>query len=164
MNASKMISTLLVIIWMLTIFYFSHQQGMGSSSTSKKVSKTIVNILDIKNKITQEQKEEMVNILEPIIRKVAHYTLYMLGGVLIINCVNAYIKKDRKMIIYSSIIGIIYAMSDEIHQLFVNGRSGKIVDVIIDSIGLFTGIAIYMLLKKLAEKIVNRNGKCKGSE
>lgn len=155
MNIRKILSTILVILWMLTIFYFSHQQGTGSSSTSKKVSMVIVNIIDIKNEMLEEQKEEIVRIIEPIIRKIAHYTLYMLGGILIINSINAYINEDRKMVIYSSIIGVIYAISDELHQLLVNGRSGKVQDVIIDSIGIFTGIAIYLLIKKIIESIVD---------
>ena len=162
MNIRKVLFIVLVIIWMLIIFYFSHQQGTGSSNTSKKVSIVIVNIIDAKNKITQEQKEQMLNILEPILRKLAHYILYIIGGILIINSVNAYIKEDNKNTIYSAYIGIIYAVSDEIHQLFINGRSGKVADVIIDSIGIFTGIAIYMLMKKIIDKIVDR--KCKGSE
>lgn len=163
MNIKKLLSTVLVIIWMLTIFYFSNQQGTGSSNTSKKVSMIIVNILDIKNEMTEEQKEEIVKIIEPIIRKLAHYTLYMLGGILIINSVNAYIKEDKSAIMYGSMFGVMYAISDEIHQLFVKGRSGKVADVVIDSIGIFTGIAIYLLLKKLIEAIVGRK-KIKGGE
>lgn len=156
MNIRKILSTVLVVLWMLTIFYFSHQQGTGSSSTSKKVSMAIVNIIDVKNEMIEEQKEEIVRIIEPIIRKVAHYTLYMLGGLLIINNINAYISEDRRMVIYSSVIGVIYAVSDELHQLLVNGRSGKVQDVIIDSIGIFTGIVIYLLIKKIIERIVDR--------
>ena len=163
MNIRKVLSTVLVIIWMLTIFYFSHQQGTGSSSTSKKVTEAIVNILDIKKEMTEENKEEIVKIIEPIIRKLAHYTLYMLGGILIINCIDAYIKEDIKIIICSSLIGVIYAVSDELHQLFVNGRSGKIIDVVIDSIGIFTGIAMYLVVKKIIEAIVDRK-KIKGGE
>lgn len=163
MNIRKVLSTVLVIIWMLTIFYFSHQQGTGSSSTSKKVTEAIVNILDIKKEMTEENKEEIVKIIEPIIRKLAHYTLYMLGGILIINAINAYIKEDIKIIMCSSLIGVIYAVSDELHQLFINGRSGKIIDVVIDSIGIFTGIAMYLVVKKIIEAIVDRK-KIKGGE
>lgn len=163
MNIRKVLSIVLVIIWMLTMFYFSHQQGTGSSSTSKDVSMVIVNILDIKNEMTEEQKEEKVETIEPIIRKLAHYTLYMLGGILIINSVNTYIKEDVKIVIYSAFIGVIYATSDELHQLFVNGRSGKIIDVVIDSIGIFTGIAMFLVVKKILEVIVDRK-KIKGGE
>ncbi len=156
MNIRKVLSTILVILWMVTIFYFSNQQGTGSSRTSKKVSKTIVNMIDIKNKIPEEQKEEIVKTIEPIIRKLAHYNLYMLGGMLIIISVNTYINEDKRIVIYSLLIGILYAISDEIHQLCVKGRSGKVQDIIIDSIGIFTGIAIYLAVKKIIKNIVDR--------
>lgn len=163
MCIKKIIFTIFVCTWMLTVFFFSHQQGTSSSNTSKNVSTIIINILDIKKEMLEDKKTEIVQIIEPIIRKLAHYTLYMIGGILIINCIDAYIKEDKKNIIYSLFIGILYSISDELHQLFINGRSGKILDVIIDSVGVFTGILIYWLVKKKIENIVNRK-KYKGSE
>ena len=44
------------------------------------------------------------------------------------------------------IICILYAISDEIHQLFVPGRSGQVSDVLLDTLGAFTGIMIYKLI------------------
>lgn len=156
MNIRKLLSTILVIIWMITIYYFSNQQGTGSSNTSKKVASVIVNICDIKKEMTEQQKEEVIVVIEPIIRKLAHYTIYMVGGLLLVNCAYAYMSDEKRVILFSSIIGVIYAASDEIHQLFVDGRSGKILDVAIDSIGIFTGIAVYMVIRKMVEYIVDR--------
>lgn len=156
MNIKKILSIILVIIWMITIFYFSHQQGTGSSGMSKKVSTVIVNIVDIKNEMIEEQKEAIVAKIEPIIRKLAHYTIYIIGGILITNCAYVLGAKEKKAILYSAIIGVIYASSDEIHQLFVDGRSGRVADVAIDSLGIFTGIAVYLIIRKIAEAIVNR--------
>lgn len=166
MNIKKVLSTLLVVIWMFTIFGFSHQQGTGSSNTSKKVSMAIVNILDIRNQMPEEQKEEIVQVIEPIIRKLAHLTIYMIGGILLINCVYTYATENKIAILSSSIIGVIYAASDELHQLFVNGRSGRLIDVAIDSIGVFIGIAIYLLVRKMVKCIVDRKDKIynKGGE
>lgn len=160
MNIRKVLSTVLVIIWMCTIVYFSHQQGTGSSGMSKKVSMVIVNVFDIKNEMSQEEKQEVVEEIEPVIRKLAHYTIYIIGGMLIVNCTYAFEIKDKNAVVYSGIVGAMYAASDEIHQLFVNGRSGRIADVLIDSIGIFTGIAIYLLMKR----IVDRTKRIKGGE
>ena len=55
---------------------------------------------------------------------------------------------DKRMIIYSLIFCFIYACSDEMHQLFINGRSGEIRDVLIDSIGAFIGISLYYLVRR----------------
>ena len=162
MNTRKILSTILVIIWMITIFYFSHQQGTGSSNTSKKVAMIIVNIYDIKNEMSEQQKEDAAIAIDPIVRKLAHYSIYMVGGVLLINCAYAYVKEDKRAVLYSSIMGVIYAASDEIHQLFVGGRSGRIADVAIDSIGVFTGIAVFLFGKKILSFIVDRGKRIKG--
>ena len=60
------------------------------------------------------------------------------------------------------LVGALYAASDEFHQSFVPGRGPSIIDVGIDSLGVFTGIlgvliiiSIYIALKsdqKVKEK------------
>ena len=55
----------------------------------------------------------------------------------------------KKQVIFAGVMGISYAISDEIHQLFVSGRAGQVQDVIIDSIGVILGICILMLFIKI---------------
>ena len=45
----------------------------------------------------------------------------------------------------SLIIGVLYAFSDEIHQMFVADRYSSIYDVMIDGSGVLFGIAILIL-------------------
>ena len=153
MNVRKILSILLIVIWMITIFYFSHQQGTGSSKTSEKVSEIIINLFDIRNQLSNEERNELKEIINPVIRKIAHYTIYTLGGILLINCMHTLLE-NKEAIIYSVIIGILYAITDEVHQLFVIGRSGRAEDVIIDSIGIFTGICIFLFINKTAKCII----------
>lgn len=152
MNIRKLLSIVLVIAWMMIVFYFSHQQGEGSGSMSKTIVIKAIEIVDIKNNISYEQKEEIVKIVEPIIRKLAHLCIYILGGMLILNCIYQFIKINKISIICSALIGVSYAISDEIHQLFIIGRSGNAKDVIIDSLGIFIGISIYLLVVKTINK------------
>ena len=49
-------------------------------------------------------------------------------------------------------VGVLYAISDEIHQLFVPGRTGCILDVGIDTLGIITGIIIFMIFIKILKK------------
>lgn len=164
MKIKKVIYVILVIIWMSVMFGFSNQQGTGSSSTSKKVSQIIVNIIDINKQYSDTQKEEIIEVIEPIIRKLAHYTFYAIGGILIANCIYQFCNKEKRVIIISAIIGIAYATSDEIHQLMVPGRSGNIKDVIIDSIGILTGIALFLLAKEIIKRLLETKGKTKEVE
>jgi len=160
MNIKKILSIVLLILWMFTIFSFSNQQGTGSSSLSKNVASFIIDIFDIKNELSQQEKENVIEKIEPIIRKLAHYAIYIIGGMLIINCAYVYGICNKNAVIYSAIFGIVYAAIDEMHQLFVNGRSGKIQDVIIDSIGILTGITVYIFFRK----VVNWAKTLKGGE
>ncbi len=163
MNIKKVISIILVIIWMSVVFLFSNQQGEKSGGTSRKVSAIVVNIINIQNKYNEIEKEELINILEPIIRKLAHYTIYMIGGVILANCVFQFCQKHQIAIYISLFIGVLYAISDEIHQLMVIGRSGNIKDVIIDSLGILTGNLFFLLITKLI-KVISKKRRNKGGE
>ena len=45
-------------------------------------------------------------------------------------------------------IGALYAVSDEIHQIFVPGRSCELRDILIDSAGVLVGILAFQLLRR----------------
>lgn len=135
--SKKYMSIILVIIWMSVIFIMSSFDGSVSSSQSN----FIVNI------ITDMFKIENIELLSFIIRKLAHFTEYLILGFLTINMLN---KNDiAKKYIIAIIICIIYASSDEIHQIFVAGRCFAIRDILIDSMGAISGIYIYKLLRRV---------------
>ena len=55
-------------------------------------------------------------------------------------------RKFRKEMFLPWLIAALYAASDEIHQLFVPGRSGQLSDVILDSAGALEGVAAFTVL------------------
>ena len=143
----KIISIILVILWMIIVFWFSSQIGDDSQVTSGNTIRKIITFIN--NDIDKLKLEEIVEILQPIVRKLAHFTLYTLGGILIFNFFNSFKLKNREKIGYSLLVGALYAITDEIHQLFVPGRSGMIKDVFIDSLGIITGVLICVVVVKL---------------
>lgn len=164
MQYKKIIAVLFVIIWMTIIFSFSNQKGEGSSSTSKRVSKIIVNVIDIQQKYTQEQKNELIEKIEPYLRKVAHFSIYAIGGFLVMNAIQYYVGQEKRMIAISASIGILYAITDELHQLLVVGRSGRIGDVLIDSLGVCMGISVFLLMKEVFKRRHCKDTEVKGGE
>ena len=118
---------LLVIIWLIVIFLFSNQSGQKSTEITNEFLERILWFID--NDITFI-----------IIRKLAHFTEYLILGFLIYNLISEFTIKD--LIIYSILICILFACLDEMHQLFIDGRSAKIFDVLIDSAGSICGIII----------------------
>ncbi len=150
----KIISIILLISWMILVFWFSSQVGDESSNTSGNTIRAIVTFFN--NDIDPNDLEKVVNTFQPITRKIAHLTLYTMGGFLIYNFIYRFkFEKSRKIII-ALIIGILYAIADEIHQYFVPGRSSGVRDVFIDSLGVILGIFVFILLQKVINKIKSK--------
>lgn len=138
---------ILIIITCITIFKFSSEQGEESSGTSAKFAKMIVQLKN-KNLTEEELKIEIENI-QFLIRKLAHFSIYMFLGVQLICCCLTFKGKCLAKFSISIILALIYACTDEIHQYFVPGRAALITDVFIDTLGAFAGIILVLLIAKL---------------
>ena len=126
------------------IFGFSNQNGETSGGVSRKVTEFVVEISPFNKNITEEQKELQIENLHPKIRKLAHFSIYTLVGILLMSLCMTYELKNIKRFFISLIFGIIYATTDEIHQLFIQGRSGNFIDVLIDTSGVLFGIILIL--------------------
>lgn len=146
----------LVLAWMTVIFYFSNQPGEDSSNTSSRTAMLITEVITYGQSISIEEKQNIVIILNPIVRKMAHYSLYTLGGFLIINYINTYNWQDKKKISYSTLIGAIYAITDEVHQFFIEGRTAKLTDVLLDTLGVVTGVCIFLCIVEVVSRITRK--------
>ena len=141
----KFLAWLALLVWMGVIFYFSHQSG----DTSMQLSD---GILDSFKSLFQNFLN--YHTLSYIVRKIAHFTEYFILGLLIYHLVKQYRVISKTEIIWMILFCLIYAMSDEFHQVFIGGRSPKVFDVIIDSLGSSLSILILQLLQK--RKIISK--------
>ncbi len=158
LNYKKILSIILIIAWMILVFYLSNQIRTNSAELSGFFTKIILKICNTSDVKTPEQ----ILLIENVIRKTAHFLIYTLGGMLIFLFINLYKIRLNNKVLISWIIGTVYAMTDEIHQLFVLGRSGEIRDVCIDSLGVITGIIILLLTIKVIDNIRNRKENING--
>jgi hypothetical protein len=142
----KIINLVLIIFWMIIVFSFSNQIGTKSSNTSGKLTKKIVSILRITDGCSEENEQIVLNNIEHIIRKIAHYSIYAIGGFLIYCEFNTFKLSSGLKILFTQIVGSIYACTDEMHQSFIPGRNAETRDVIIDSCGIFAGIVVAFIL------------------
>ena len=55
------------------------------------------------------------------------------------------------------VIGTIYAVSDEVHQLFVEGRSCEVRDMLLDSAGVAAGVLLMNWLNRYRSRKSLRN-------
>ncbi len=150
MKYKKIILVVLIIIWMTTVFMFSREGGKKSKTTSGSIVGFIVDKMYDTSNMSQEEREDKIEDLQRPIRKLAHFTIYTLGGAITVIFVSKFNITNRKEIIYSLIFCLIYAILDEIHQYYVPGRSCDIKDVLIDTLGASIGIffAHFLINKK----------------
>lgn len=116
-NIIRTIIILLLLGTLTVIFNFSNQDAEKSSSVSREFSKTVVNIVNKKD--SKQIKEQKIKKTEPVIRKLAHFSIYMVVGFLMMCLMYTYKIQTKNKIIISLIVGFVYACSDEIHQLFI---------------------------------------------
>lgn len=145
-----------VIIWMIFIFYMSGKTGQESSGQSGKISLFITDLLE---KVRQDSPQEMQNlqdILELVIRKAAHMTeyaiLFLLSYLAMVKISMSQSRFYNRSI--AVLISLLYACSDEMHQLLVPGRSGKMIDVGIDMAGVLIVLICMILSKNTKWKII----------
>lgn len=144
-------SILLVILLAICsiIFMFSNQNSEKSDSTSDKIIYRVLDIITKNNDLSRQEYDELYTSVKVLVRKTAHFTIYTLLGLflmLVLNTININLKAR---ILISWMIGIVYAIGDEIHQYFIPGRTPMMTDVIIDSIGVLCGILIVYFISKI---------------
>ena len=143
----KVIFTSLTIIWMLIIFMFSNQKSVTSTENSQSlIRNTIVNIYKLFDRdASQEKLDKIVQTFDVPVRKLCHFTEYFILGILVLLMLKSY---NINNIYLTLLICFIYSCTDEIHQLFVPGRSGNIIDILIDTSGSIFFIILYNLVCK----------------
>lgn len=146
---------ILAIIWMGVIFMFSAQVSDESKSSSNKVTSAVVNtVISIKKEnISEEKRQKIIEDKTFIVRKTAHFTEYFILGLIFILYLQTKEKLAPKYIILAIIFCVLYATGDEIHQLFVDGRSCKIMDILIDTCGSSLAILGFTSIYKLTTNL-----------
>src|SRR3954469_3828583 len=71
---------------------------------------------------------------DTVLRKGAHVTEYAILGLLLFRAVGREVP--------AFLVGVAYAITDEVHQYFVQGRHASPIDVAIDSAGILLGIVL----------------------
>ena len=156
-NIERIILLILLLGTFSIIFGFSSQDGEKSESISKKITEEIVKRIPQIQEKEQDERELITQRTEKVIRKLAHFSIYTVVGILLMALISTYQIKERNKTIISIIIGIIYACSDEIHQSFVPERSPMITDVMIDTMGVMLGILIILLGKTIIKKFQKKS-------
>lgn len=148
-----LIHTVITILIMAFIFYQSSLPAILSSEMSGHLERIVAWILG--------KPSESVTFA---VRKAAHVTEFAALGISLFCTVRDFLEwrsgttntampnnrltthsiptERMHMLIFPWVLGMVYAVSDEIHQLFVEGRSCEVRDMLIDSAGVAVGVLI----------------------
>lgn len=146
-----------IIILCCVIFNFSAQDGQASSGTSSKVAEILLDTFANGKQMLPHEKLAQIEILQPFVRKGAHFSIYMLLGILLMSCAQTFKWCTEYKFDASVMFAFLYACTDELHQKFIAGRSGQFTDVCLDTVGATVGILIILAIALIAHKIKNNN-------
>lgn len=149
LKIQRIIFGILTAITFITIFIFSNQNGEKSGSVSRDFTKKVIEILHIDKNLNEIEKENLIENSQFIVRKLAHFTIYTIAGINLYGFINTYNIENKYKMIGALLVGIIYATSDEIHQMFSGGRTPAVMDVFIDSCGVLFGINMFLITNKI---------------
>ncbi|SFB04775.1 VanZ like family protein [Bacillus sp. cl95] len=132
-----------VLVWMVLIFQLSAQPAKDSNKLSKGVTAHVVEtVKEIKPEFSLDNANH-------IIRKNAHSFVYLVLSILVSHALKGSAVLELKSALLALGICILYAASDEVHQVFVSGRGAQVRDVFIDWAGALVGIGIYKVVGEL---------------
>ncbi len=147
---------LLTLLWMTVIFMFSAKNADDSTEQSSFITNILMNIFsNVYRNSDLSDKMQIIESMSFAIRKAAHFSIYSVLGLLSFLSVYYLTKFSNKTPFISMLICFIYACSDEMHQLFVPGRSGQLRDVFIDFSGALLMTLIILAVRKIYRKIKN---------
>ena len=129
MRKNRFIWLIAIVIVMAAIFWFSNQTKSASLGVSDTIAATI------------HMSSTKSLIFGLSVRKLAHVGLFGLLGFVSMGYFRSWWK--------AGILCYVYAITDEIHQYFVPGRTPSIYDTFVDAIGFGVVIVLYCLISSL---------------
>lgn len=151
MKKIKVVSCIATIAVMALIFFFSAQTATDSSKTSSGITRKIAEIVALV--INADNVKSIQDVLHTIVRKAAHFTLFFMLALSVANNVFQLFGTEKgKLFIITVAFCLFYAITDEVHQMFVPGRAAMLNDIIVDFSGSLCGGGMFILLRYLYKR------------
>ncbi len=151
------VSVAIAAICMIVIFGFSSQNCIDTNKVSHEVtSKIAEKAFSGYSQLTPDNQSIMTEQLNHLIRKLAHFSLYFILGFMTASTVFLVTCKYKKSFVSAALVCLMYGSLDEIHQMFVPGRTPLVKDVIIDTFGGICGAVLCLMLISAVYHIRNR--------
>lgn len=139
------LTLILLVATAVLIFGFSAQTADESSGLSVQVARFFVAILTPDfGELSASAQRELIASVHGLVRKAAHFTEYAVLGLVLAAHLRAVLPELGILSVsgIAALLGAAYALFDEWHQFFVDGRDAQLLDVLIDSAGILCGVAV----------------------
>jgi len=155
-NTGKTVISLVIVAAIAAaIFALSAQTAAESNGVSRPLTRFFVSLFrpDFSSLATAEQ-EQLIRAAHRVIREIAHFVEYAALGAALGLFFGFALPRWQPLprVGLSLAAGAVYAVLDEIHQTFVDGRSMEFIDVCIDSAGVLVGALIVTLILHTVRK------------
>ncbi len=145
-----------VLLWCAMIFSMSAQPAEVSSAESGRLTETAVHFFFRGfDRLSPEEQEALRFRTEVAIRKSAHMAEYAVLAVLLVLWLGEAFPQTavRRRGWISWGLAAAYAATDELHQVFVPGRSGEPRDITIDAAGAALGLLVFALFAGILRRL-----------
>ena len=142
-----LVGYIMLLAWMAVIFMLSHEPADVSSTRSDVISAAITSL----------SGGQLDDVSTYVVRKSAHAVAYLVLGVLAYRVMRGHGLGDRRAVGFSILLCAVYAISDEVHQVFVPGRSGEVGDVLLDTVAASIGVIGYHGIRQYLTKRAARH-------
>lgn len=159
----KYLFTILTLLIALTIFLFSSKTGTESRESSNFFSLNLVDKVTVGyDELASWQQFRAEENLDELIRKLAHVCEFAGLSFFLRLTLESWFgpsrktKKAWKLSLQTLLGGFLYACTDEIHQIFVPGRSAGLRDILIDTAGVILGLLVAIFFLWLIRNHLNK--------
>ena len=135
------ISLVIVLSLFILIFCLSHENGEESTETSGWFTDLLNFLLPFP-------------VTENVVRTLAHFSEFACLSFFMNNLFVAY--KEKLNPVVACALSFLYAITDEIHQIFVPGRACQFLDMMVDLAGIVSGMFVFTILYLLTNKLINK--------
>lgn len=160
----------LILSTMAVIFFFSAESGEESGSRSADVTDAILKITHPNlDSLPREEQQSIEASVHHLVRKTAHFLEYAFLAFLT-TCLLLWLKhfsvfriRPWQVWVFPAALGLLYAISDEVHQIFSH-RGARVTDVLIDFAGTLFGVCMAHVAAWMLRHLRNAKRSKRGKE
>lgn len=143
----------LCVLWMGVIFFLSSENSAESGGRSGDISyELVVFFTQNDTEMTDEERQAIADKIDSPLRTMAHMFCYFVLGTLYFLTARTFPVSTKTGAWSSVACALVYAVSDEVHQHFVPGRSMQLQDILVDLTGAVLGVMFILIVAKIRKR------------